>query len=77
MKQEAFCVETVTLANKGYRLLLAAGLSADQKRSNCGRGGSCAYELLVPSHQAAAAARLLRQNNIPIERQRGVDHDLS
>lgn len=72
MKQEAFCVETVTLANKGHRFLLSAGLSTEQKRSNCGRDGSCAYELLVPSHQAGAAARILHQAGIPVLGRRAI-----
>ena len=72
MKQEAFCIETQTLAVTGQRVLQKAGLSVTLKRSNCGQGGSCAFELFVPSDQKETAAAALRSSGVPVLRRRAV-----
>ena len=72
MDQEAFCVETQTLASKGQIILRRNGISAVLKRSNCGQGGSCAFELLVPSGQKETAAAALRASGVPVLRRRAV-----
>jgi len=72
MDQVSFCVESATLALRGARLLAAAGINAQTVRSNCGRGGSCAFELTVSAERAAAAAEALRRGGVNVLNRRGM-----
>jgi len=70
MKQEAFCVETQTMANKGQAVLMRKGFTVYVRRSDCGQNGSCAFELLVPLSQAQEAQAALAAENVTVLRRR-------
>ena len=73
MKEEAFCIETATLATKGEKLLRNSGIGVRMVRSDCGgRAGGCAFELRVGEKNAQRSAGILRQASIPVISRRSV-----